>query len=517
MPAILASECLYVSRVQVIRSIPIGYLFMSKAVYLAGDFSGIQRYVLGVKSAGKAQAKRLRARSFLLELFEHAALWTIKERLCIADDDVLVRGGGGFLIRIPPDTDPVRLEEIRSGLQRKLWDESGGEIHLSLGWAETPLTARARLEVQKCRIGFSMLQSSGGWNPEGWCQPPLDKPCEVCRQAPGQQSVQEDEGEEVLHCRSCLEARKLGENLTRWKWMRPGGSSVRVLGVAFETLEIQTPESFQVGRWIPRHSDSREPLTFQEIAAQARNDRRLAVLKADVDDMGVRVGQIAGEDRSYSRLRSFSYSLHEFFGQTIQELLAKSWPLIYTLYAGGDDLLLVGPWNVVLDFAGTLAREFETGPAQEYSPLTLSAGIALTSYRVPIRHAVECAEELLESAKERPGKNRCAALGADWSWRQHKPVVGDGKRLADWVEAGVAPRSLLHRLLRLAESAKPLSAARWAYQIERNVPRRHTDFHRWANHVLEYIERDGQRVNELAASLRYALLATRPQKEGRDD
>lgn len=47
---------------------------MAKAVYLAGDFSGIQRFVLGVKSAGKAQAKRLRARSFLLELFEHAAL-----------------------------------------------------------------------------------------------------------------------------------------------------------------------------------------------------------------------------------------------------------------------------------------------------------------------------------------------------------------------------------------------------------------------------------------------------------
>ena len=30
---------------------------MSKAVYLAGDFSGIQRYVLGVKSAGKAQGR----------------------------------------------------------------------------------------------------------------------------------------------------------------------------------------------------------------------------------------------------------------------------------------------------------------------------------------------------------------------------------------------------------------------------------------------------------------------------
>ena len=488
---------------------------MSKAVYLAGDFSGIQRYVLGVKSAGKAQAKRLRARSFLLELFEHAALWTIKERLRIADDDVLVRGGGGFLVRIPPDTDPIRLEEIRSDLQRKLWDESGGEVQFSLGWAETPRAARARLELQKRRMGVFMLQSSGSWNPENWSQPPLDEPCEVCRQSPGRQVVQ-DEGEGVLHCSSCLEARKLGEKLTRWKWMRSGGSSARALGVSFKHVNDQELEAFRVGRWIPRHFDSYEPLTFQEISEQARGDRRLAVLKADVDDMGVRVGQVASEDRSYNRLRSFSRDLHTFFGETIQDRLEQAWRSIYTLYAGGDDLLLVGPWNVVLDFAGSLAREFEAGPAQGYSPLTLSAGIALTPYRVPIRHAVERAEELLESAKQRPGKNRCAALGTDWSWKQHESVVGDGKRLVDWVEADVAPRSLLHRLLRLLESGKSLRAARWAYQIERNVHRRHADFRRWANHVLEYIERDEQRVNELAASLRYALLVTRSGKEERD-
>ena len=492
---------------------------MNDAIYMAGDFSGIQRYVLGVKSAGKAQAKRLRARSFLLELFEHAALWTIKERLSIADDDVLVRGGGGFLVRIPPDTDSAQLEEISSGLQRKLWDESGGEVQLSLGWAETPLAARARLELQKRSPGVSMLQNDGSWNPEGWSQPPVDEPCEVCRQAPGQQRVQEED-EKVLHCGSCLEARRLGENLTKWEWMRPGGGQVRALGVAFDNVENrQTPESFRVGRWIPRNPDSGEPLTFQEIAEQSRGDRRLAVLKADVDNMGVRVGQVAGEDPSYDRLRSFSRSLHEFFGKTIQELLAESWPLIYTLYAGGDDLLLVGPWNVVLDFAGSLAREFAAGPAREYSPLTLSAGITLTPYRVPIRHAVERAEELLESAKQRPGKNRCATLGADWSWDRHETVFSEGKRLAGWVEAGAVPRSLLHRLLGLAGTENPMEkkmrAARWAYQIERNVDRRYTDLRHWARNALEYLESNEQRVNELAASLRYALLATRSGKEGR--
>ena len=44
--------------------------------YLVCDLSGIQNYVLSVKTAGKAQAKRLRARSFLLELYERAA-WSL--------------------------------------------------------------------------------------------------------------------------------------------------------------------------------------------------------------------------------------------------------------------------------------------------------------------------------------------------------------------------------------------------------------------------------------------------------
>ena len=65
-------------------------------MFLACDFSGIQDYVLGVKRAGKAQAKRLRARSFLLELFEHAALVAVRNGLGVADDEVLIRGVAAF-------------------------------------------------------------------------------------------------------------------------------------------------------------------------------------------------------------------------------------------------------------------------------------------------------------------------------------------------------------------------------------------------------------------------------------
>ena len=226
-------------------------------------------------------------------------------------------------------------------------------------------------------------------------------------------------------------------------------------------------------------------------------------------------------------------------------------PLIYTIYAGGDDFLLVAPWDTMFDFAGDLRKEFQAGPGQEYQKygITFSAGIHLTPYRVPIRHAAEQAERLLERAKGQEGKNRCAALGAIWQWDRHDTIIGDGKRLAGWRRKGAGSRSLLHRLLQLADNRpdpdsdsrspeRGLRAARWSYQLARNLPQSPQSRRRdeqaeataamraWAQDVLPSFDepagvipddapdelvaqKNTRRLDETAASLRYALMATR--------
>ena len=492
---------------------------MTDTKYLACDLSGIQDYVLGVKSAGKAQAKRLRARSFLLELYERAALVSVRERLG-ASDDALIRGGGNFTIRLPADADADAIEDLNSQLQARLWDETGGEVQIALGWGESPDDARAHLEYRKRRPTFSAIQNGGGWDAGALSRPPIaerhDTPCQVCGSAPGEEEIEQDD-ETALHCRYCLDARKLGERLTRLEWMRPDSEGdVHALGVGFRSANGDEPGAFSVRRWIPRGPDGREPLTFEEMSRKTRGDRRLAVIKADVDDMGVRVGEIArdgaSEEPPYKSLRDFSHALHSFFLDHIQETLQESWTDMYTIYSGGDDLLMVGPWNVALDFAGALVKDFAAGPGAEYG-LTLSAGIALTPYRVPIRHAAERADELEALAKSQDGKNSCAALDAIWNWDRHDAIIGDGKRLAGWMKSGRqnarVPRSLLHRLLGLAESSDPLRAAHWTYQISRNAPRGNRGFRNWADNALQYLETDPKRASEAAASVRYALLATR--------
>ena len=158
---------------------------VADGVYLAGDFSGIQCFVLRVKSAGKAQAKRLRARSFLLELVERAALWHVEQRFHTSDDDVLIRGGGGFLVRLQANADRAQLERLETDLQRMLWDEFGGELQFALGWAATPADARAALERRKRQPGRSVLQSHGSWDVQCLTRPSLAEPCEVCGEFPG--------------------------------------------------------------------------------------------------------------------------------------------------------------------------------------------------------------------------------------------------------------------------------------------------------------------------------------------
>ena len=498
---------------------------MSEPIYISCDFSGIQDYVLAVKSAGAAQAKRLRARSFLLELFEYAALAEVENRLAGADVDVLTQGGGGFRARVDGAADPRVIEEINADLQRMLWEETRGGVQVSLVAGRSVDDARSRLERRKRRPAFSVLQTEGAWSEDRLSLPALGDPCEVCGQDAGRHSVEdEDGGAGVLHCGGCLKARQLGGQLTDWDWMRVGSpGALRALGADFSAVPERTPDSFRAGRWIPR-DDRNEPLTFEDIANMARGDKRLAALKADVDDMGVRVGETAAADPSYARLRAFSRSLHAFFSETVQDMLEKSWRSIYTIYAGGDDLLLIGPWDAALDFAGALADAFDDGPAREYkdafvhapgrefAPLTLSAGVALFPYRLPVRHAVERAETLLDMAKDQDGKSSCAALESVWTWENHNLVIGDGKRLARWArDVDGVSRSLLHRLLRLAESGDPTRAARWVYQVKRNVRRNKNSakFHGWATNAMHSLEDDPRRADEIAASLRYALLATR--------
>lgn len=123
---------------------------------------------------------------------------------------------------------------------------------------------------------------------------------------------------------------------------------------------------------------------------------RIGVLRMDVDNLGT---YFANGLPSFAHYSTLSYFLDLFFKYHINHIWNsnkdfKSKSTI--IYSGGDDLFIVGKWNVCISFAVEVAKNFK-----EYSSnaLSLSAGISILPNKFPILKAAELAGEEENLAK----------------------------------------------------------------------------------------------------------------------
>jgi CRISPR-associated protein Csm1 len=514
---------------------------VNDTLYVAGHLSGIQDYVLSVSAAGGGQARRLRARSFYVQVIEEIAARAVAEKFGEPWQAAVVsRGGGQFLLRLrASERAEGTLLEVREWLEAQLYRETHAELALTLAWGPSPEEARSRKETEKRRLWASKMTRHQRWNASALSLQPLGSPCQVCGRQAATHTLPDDE-EKIPVCIRCHDDTEIGRLIAKSGRVElcSSGGDFQVLGHRLR-FNPSTPALDPQ----PLHASVLhvpEGKTFKDIAGEAEGDNLLAVLKADVDDMGAKLSKL-GDD--LAALKTFSRALDDFFSRTVQDKLRQpEWSSIYTIYSGGDDLLLVGPWNLVLDFAGDLYRDFVAGPGKQHQ-LTLSAGVALTNYRVPIRHAVEQADSLLEWAKgrarpefmiknrDRPQdanepqespKDRCAALEWVWKWERHFEILAQAKQIKRWIGPGVCPRAMAHRLLSLAVRQDPLRTAHWAYEVGRNFPKADApsaearQFRAWGQKVLAEMLENPAATRELAVMLRYALIATRP-REGAEE
>lgn len=172
---------------------------------------------------------------------------------------------------------------------------------------------------------------------------------------------------------------------------------------------------------------------FLALAQKASGDARLGVLVMDVDRLGTifsrgltpstlaRLGDLS------SRLNLFfKYYLPAYFetaanGQAIpqEKRLIPSTKATYDVnlvYAGGDDLLLVGTWNSAFDAAFAVWDEFRRFVGGN-PDMTLSAGIAVVDERLAFYRAAAEAADAERQAKTL-GRGRLSALDITLTWSE---------------------------------------------------------------------------------------------------
>jgi len=462
---------------------------------LVGDFSGIQRYVMGGLEGGhRGSARRIRARSFLLSQVNEVVSHHVAHAFGVPIGNIVLSTAGKFDILIPwDDSVEGRMDELRRELAEDFMERFQGDLYLALACQPMPLDFRdsfaasvqavnRKLDLEKlARLG-PVLRPEARWRDDfsiGHDPGEGEELCEACLRQPG---VTRSNG--VVWCDDCHAEYRLGQllpNATSVAYYRgsdaPGFPLVldyRVLPLAegevvpgkpylvvqVNSSELGFSEFPELGTVVANHipTENGQALDFDALADRAEGRALLGYLKADVDDLGLAfiaggLESETGEVAVFELHNNLSRLLELFFSSWLHRHLEEHHPNCYTVFAGGDDLFLIGPWNEVSELAFDLNDEFSR--LSSHNPnLHLSAGLHYTKPHEPFARAAAAAETALHAAKSETGldtkdvRNQVAMFERVLGWDNAVAAYAEGNRLLEWLEGGHLSSGTLWRLYR---------------------------------------------------------------------
>jgi CRISPR-associated protein Csm1 len=207
----------------------------------------------------------------------------------------------------------------------------------------------------------------------------------------------------------------------------------------------------------PRKGDA--IATFEDLQDAARGVRRLGVLRMDVDDLGDVFKWGMQKAGTLSRVASLSFALSLFFegwvGQCCRAVNEKGPDTVYAIYSGGDDLFIVGAWDVLPGLADTIRSDLVRYAAGNPA-VHLSGGLTLHGGKYPLYQAAADAEDALDTAKDYerddPDHHKDAFnfLGVTIPWEDYGVLGTEQETLTALIDDG-ANRALLRTLIALYE------------------------------------------------------------------
>jgi CRISPR-associated protein Csm1 len=243
-----------------------------------------------------------------------------------------------------------------------------------------------------------------------------------------------------------------------------------------------------IGNVVP-FDENGSVMEFEKIAENSEGAKKLGILKMDVDNLGlilqIGLSSIKGSgsfpsDRTISRLATISRMIDLYFSGYIHNI-CKSFKNIYLIYSGGDDLLIVGPWNEIPYLANQIYNDFRDYTCRN-NDITLSAGILLCDPKFPVKRFAPLVSDELNKSKAKKDKDCCTFFGETIKWSRGNEdisfteLIDFGEELYNLIEAGKVARVFVHELLKMnylyfstSKRKKFLYLPRLIWQITRNI------------------------------------------------
>lgn len=209
----------------------------------------------------------------------------------------------------------------------------------------------------------------------------------------------------------------------------------------------------------------------------------LMTLKGDVDNLGT-LFQAGLTEPTFAKMAALSRQMNAFFALYLPALCYTQFKNTYTVFAGGDDFFLIGPWHSTQQLAETMASDFKRYVA-ENPHITFSAGMVMTKPGLPMHTLATQAESALEAAKgvgiakAEEHKNAVVVFGERVRWgsefEQLQRFQKDLTRLLSAYELSNGYVYAQLGLIALANDAKHPEQAMWrsrfAYHTWRMIER----------------------------------------------
>ncbi|WP_448515764.1 type III-A CRISPR-associated protein Cas10/Csm1 [Pseudothermotoga sp.] len=471
-----------------------------------GDISGIQSFIFNVST--RRGLKKLRGRSFFIAYLAEIVARYILEKEGLYAANLLFCGGGHFYILLPAKS-LSRIEEYQRILDEKLFKAFNTDLSVLLVGKELRLfdmlnfdvheTLGKMLEEKKNRK-FSTILNSVFSKPQEMTGPF----CPYCGRR-----MKEVSG--VLECNFCESFADLGTQLVNAKYMnlrrsveiddaRSVHEVFRMFGYKLEFVDEPSEFSFVLNKdeYDPRFSMyfvktanyvAKEIVQYTErtadletIAESSKGVKRWAILKGDMDNLGSIFRSITNFEEnqrsSLSLVSTLSSEIELFFGVQLERFIAKNHEACNVVYAGGDDFMILGPWNDLIMLAYDIHRFFKDYSKNDELSISMALAIA-PSRKYPVyKLGVEAGESLENSAKtyRRNGleKSALSMFGGCIGWEEFQDFLEKKLLLQKILEEHKVTKNLLHTLSIFVErqlKGEPMKLWQLYYYVARLVER----------------------------------------------
>ncbi len=386
---------------------------------IKGDISGIQTFLYQILS--HEASNQLRGRSFYLQLLTEAIAQWVLRQFGLPITNLLLASGGHFYILAPYTEAREKLDTLRQQISEKLWELHRSDISCMLAgipikardfkadnftrkWKEVAEKVNERKQQKWSEMGAqgmyqNLFVPQQTQRDEDWKFEELGKQLRHATYLITYQ-VPETQTPDVTHWRDAIKTFELDAQICttpddcRELSLKTEHVTVYRLGDAdflssienFQWKDASVSYDFKPFRPVIAQTDAGQTADYDDLAEASQGVKWFGALRMDIDNLGD-VFKDRLENATISRHATLSRELSLFFEGYVPQLCKahnknRKKEILELIYAGGDDLFLVGGWSALPEITTKIRSEFRNFVTGDH--VTLSGGIVIEHKKFPL-------------------------------------------------------------------------------------------------------------------------------------